>query len=106
MCAWLYMCQPGNYYIFNGGVNNSCPYTPCTNASFGQQYTPGYTLAEDECPVKDCPNNPAPAGFFFGSAGSCELSRCATGKPGTFYTRGCNLGRCTNGNVRYVENGC
>ena len=94
--------QPGNYYLFNGGTENNCPYASCTNARYGQKYAPGYALAEDACPTEECTNKPVPPGFFFASAGSCDLTRCPTAKPGTFYTQECNVSACTNGNARYV----
>ena len=100
--VFAHIWQPGNYYLFNGGASNNCPYAPCTNAHLGQKYT-GYALDKGECPTENCPVNEAPPGFEFASAGSCELTRCTTGTPGTFYTKGCNVSACTNGNVRFVR---
>ena len=98
--CWCNTPQVGNYYLFNGDTKNECPYTSCSNAGFGQKYTPGFVDTKDKCPTVDCPEYPAPAGFYFATAGSCELTRCSSAKRGTFYTHGCNVGTCTNGNAR------
>ena len=90
----------GSYYLFHGGAEDDCPYTSCSNADFGERYTPGFVVAKDECPTEDCPNRPAPPGYDFATAGSCDLTECRTGKLGTFYTQGCTVGNCTNGNAR------
>ena len=101
MC--MHICiQAGGYYLFNGGTADDCPYASCSNADFGQEYTPGYAITNNTCPTEDCANKPAPAGFYFACAGSCDAIQCSTGERGTYYTEGCAVGNCTNGNARLV----
>ena len=98
----MHIClQAGHYYLFNGGTADDCPYSYCLNAERGQKYTPGYAVTKHTCPTEDCTNQPAP-GFYFTSAGSCDAIPCSTGERGTYYTEGCAVDACTNGNVRFV----
>ena len=94
--------QAGKYYLFSGGAENNCPFAPCSNAAFGQKYTPGHAVAKNNCSKEDCPHKPPP-GFRFATAGSCALIKCAIPTRGTYYTDGCEVAPCTNGNARFVR---
>ena len=101
MCLSVYACmQAGNYYLYNGGTANNCPFAPCSNALLGQKYILGHALRKGAtCPTEDCLKKPTP-GLRFSSAGSCNFTNCPSAKRGTYYTQGCDVGPCTNGNVR------
>ena len=90
--------QVGSYYLSHGGVKNECPYAPCSNAGVGQNYAQGFAV-KNKCPIKECPTT-APPGFEFATAGSCTLTKCTNGERGTYFTEGCKVAACTNGNSR------
>ena len=94
--------QAGKYYLFSGGAEDNCPFASCSNAALGQNYTLNHTVAKDECPTQECPNKPPP-GLRFAAAGSCALTKCAMPTRGTYYTHGCEVAPCANGNVRFVR---
>ena len=89
--------QVGSYYLYHGGTKDDCPYTSCSNAKAGQRYLPGF-VSKGKCLKDNCPE--VPPGFYFGRPGFCDLTRCTSGKRGTYYTQGCSVGACTNGNAR------
>ena len=93
--------QVGKYYLSNGGTENKCPYASCSNAGLGQKYTPGFVTAKDpKCPTQNCPKFASP-GFYFATAGSCDATKCnPTDEIGTYFTKGCEVGECTNGKAR------
>ena len=97
--------QTGSYYLYNGGSTGQCPYASCSNAILGQEYTPGFVVAKDVakdgCPTQKCSKKPR-KGFKFVTAGSCDTTECTNAKRGTYYTTGCEVGQCTNGNARSV----
>ena len=99
-CTLLQPLQVGSYYLFNGGTKDECPYTSCSNANLGQRYLPGFAVRKDNCSKEACPEAPAPPGFYFERAGYCNLTQCTSGKRGTYYTQGCAVDTCTNGNAR------
>ena len=99
-CTLLQPLQVGSYYLSHGGTKDECPYTSCSNANFGQRYLPGFVVSKDNCSTEACPQVPAPPGFYFERAGYCKLTQCTSGKRGTYYTQGCAVDTCTNGNAR------
>ena len=99
LCILLQPLQVGSYYLHHGGTKDNCPYTSCSNAKTGQRYLPGF-VRKGECRRDNCPEAPAPPGFYFGRPGFCNLTRCTSGKRGTYYIQGCAVGACTNGNAR------
>ena len=97
----LWRLQTGSYYLFNGGSHDQCPYASCSNAKLGHEYTPGFAVAKDKCETQEC-SGKLPKGFKFVTAGSCAITKCTNGERGSYYTTGCEVGQCTNGNARLV----
>ena len=88
----------GYCYVLHGGVDNDCPFAPCTNAKVGERYESSWAVGIAGGKTIPCDALITP-GFRFKEPGSCDLIECPVAPRGMYYDDGCKLDACVNGNV-------